>query len=158
VNRHPTNLIQEKLQGDDPSYHGSIDKEADLLYDLAYHGIGGPVSSAEVPFCESYRQTTLDFGHQIDNDRLTWTLALVKDGAPAMVAGLYRLHYRVLNPRNAFIEEANSTHLDRATAERNKLNYLRTMKGLESLHKKADPAASIADPTLQSSSILLNPS
>ncbi|MDR4470723.1 MAG: hypothetical protein MRJ68_20900 [Nitrospira sp.] len=133
LNRHPTPFIQEKQPGDDPSYHGGIDKDADLLCDLSYDGIGGPVSPAEVPICDSYRLTTTDFGHSIYNNRLTLPMALVANGAPAMIAGLFRLRYRVRNPLNAFIEEADSTHLDRAKTQLNQLNYRRKIKGLDSL-------------------------
>lgn len=151
LNRHPTNLTQEKLQEDDPSYHGSIDQEADLLCDLTYHGLGGPVSSVEIPFYDWYRQTAIDFGYKIYDTRLTRPLALVTNGAPAMVAGFYRLRYRVRNPRNAFIEDTDQAQLARAIAELNKLNYRRKMKGLDSI-KKEDPQT---NPTLQSSSIPL---
>lgn len=150
LNRHPRNLTQEKLQGDDASYHGSIDQEADLLCDLAYHGIGGPVSSVEVPFYNWYRQTAIDFGYKFYDTRRNWPLALVTNGAPAMVAGFYRLRYRVRNPRNAFIEDTDQAQLDRATAELNKLNYRRKMKGLDSIKGP--------NPTLQSSSIPLQSS
>ena len=65
-------------------------------------------------------------------------------GHPAMIAGLYRLRFRVTHAKNAFIEDATRRHLDAHADALRKLNYLRATKQLEPVTR-----------TLQSSSIFL---
>ena len=137
--------------------YGEIAPDAELLCDLGSPSPFGPVSAIEqglgtayvdtvnqlakqqgYPDAQGYLQALCKGGGRYD------AFALILTGHPAMIAGLYRLRFRVTHAKNAFIEDATRRHLDAHADALRKLNYLRATKQLEPVTR-----------TLQSSSIFL---
>lgn len=145
--------------------YGEIPHDAEILCDLAIPSPFGPVSIIEEGLGKDYSDTVNQLakqqGYADAHVYLTALskkydhydyLALVPTGQPAMIAGLYRLRFRVTNTKNAFVEEASRRHLDANAAAIKKLNYLRKTKNLEPITR------TLQSPSIpfQSSSIMFN--
>ena len=135
--------------------YGNISPDAEILCDLGSPSLFGPVSEVEQGLGKEYVDTlgliAKQTGYADAHVYLTTLsksydhydyLALVPAGQPAMIAGFFRLRFRVTHYKNAFTEEVTSKHLDANRAALKMLNYLRVTKNLEPLIR-----------TLQSSSI-----
>ena len=134
LNRNP---IPDKCRNGDA--YGDIPRDADIVCDLGSPSPYGPESPVEQGLGSAYVQTMKDLN--LDDRRSYDYLAVVPRNRPTMIAGLYRLRFRVTHSKNAFIEESARRHLDWNQDALRKLNYLRTTKKLAPIR------------TLQSSSI-----
>ncbi len=137
LNRNP---VPAKFTTGDP--YGEIPEDAEILCDLGSPSHFGPVQpEIELGLGEGYLDTVKDLHweeHPYDY------LAIIPNGSQAMIAGLYRLRFRVTNHENAFVEAAERTRLDATAAALKMLNYIRKAKNLKPLTR-----------TLQCSSIPL---
>lgn len=134
--------------------YGDIPEDAEILCDVATPSPWRPVPEREWGLGKAYMDTVNDIAKQAGYADAhvyleAWKvqkkydhLAVVATGPPAMIAGLYRLRFRVT--KNAFVEEAMRRHLDAHAAALKRLNYLRRIQNLDPLTR-----------TLQSSSIPL---
>lgn len=139
LNRLPANLTREKKKDQDEIFFGKIPPDAELLCDLDYPNPAqyGPVTPAECALGPAYRDTAKALRIDLDSDSTTNFLAVLRRGQPAMIAGLYRLRYRVINARNAFIEEVEGEQLDRAKTAWRLLNYSRKAMKLTTLQSSS---------------------
>lgn len=137
LNRNP---IPAKFSNGNP--YGNIPNDAEILCDL------GSPSQFEPVQPEIEQGLGVDYLDTVK--ALHWEehpydyLAIVPTGSQAMIAGLYRLRFRVTNHDNAFIEVAERTRLDANATALKMLNYIRKTKNLERITR-----------TLQSPSIPL---
>ena len=109
----------------------SIHADADIVCDLGSPSPYGPLSPAEQGLGPAYEQTAADV-HLKDTHPYNF-LAVIPTGYQGMIAGIYRLRFRVTDPMNAFVEESLRGQLKTNTAALKKLNYLRKLKKLASL-------------------------
>jgi hypothetical protein len=151
LNRNP--ILSKSKDG---SPYGAIPDDAEILCDLGSPSPFGPVSDIERGLSEEQISTVMHLAKQkgyadsssyfqalCGDDRCDF-LAVVSMGQPAMIAGLYRLRFRVTHSKNAFVAEAARRHLNTNHSFLNRLNYLRAMKDIEPIAR-----------TLQSCSIPL---
>lgn len=137
LNRNP---VPAKFANGDP--YGDIPKDAEILCDLGSSSQFEPVHpDIEQGLGADYLATVKTLQWE---ERPYDYVAIVPTGQPAMIAGLYRLRFRVTNYENAFIEAAERTRLDANAEALRMLNYFRKTKNLERLTR-----------TLQCSSIPL---
>lgn len=109
----------------------SIHADADIVCDLGSPSPYGPLSPAEQGLGPAYEQTAADLG--LKDEHPHRYLAVIPTGYQGMIAGLYRLRFRVTDPTNAFVEESLRGQLKTNTAALRRLNYLRKLKKLDSL-------------------------
>ena len=129
--------------------YGEIPHDAEILCDLGSPSPFGPVSAIEHGLGNEYLATAKELGWI---DKPCNYLALIPTGQPAMIAGLYRLRFRVTHAKNAFIEEATRRHLDANASALRKLNYLRATNNLEPINRTLQSPSIL----IQSPSIILN--
>ena len=109
----------------------SIHADADIVCDLGSPSPYGPLLPAEQGLGPAYEQTATELGLK-DNHSHDY-LAVIPTGYQGMIAGIYRLRFRVTDPMNAFVEESLRGQLKTNTAALRRLNYLRKLKKLASL-------------------------
>ena len=111
--------------------YGDIHADADIVCDLGSPSPYGPLSPVEQGLGARYVQTAAEL--ELKAVEPPEYLAVIPTGQPGMIAGIYRLRFRVTDPKNAFIEESLHRQLKTNTAALRKLNYLRKLKKLASL-------------------------
>jgi len=125
--------------------YGNIPSDAEILCDIGSPSLYKPLSAVEHGLGPAYVQTATDL-----NLHLCFPseyLAVILTGQQAMIAGLYRLRFRVTHDKNAFVKESKQRQLKINQAAFRRLNYLRKAKRLAPLNYGSS--------TLQSSSIPL---
>ena len=111
--------------------YGDIHADADIVCDLGSPSPYGPLSPVEQGLGARYVQTAAEL--ELKAVEPPEYLAVIPTGQPGMIAGIYRLRFRVTDPMNAFVEESLRGQLKTNTAALKKLNYLRKLKKLASL-------------------------
>lgn len=102
------NAKKEKFAGTGKEY-GSIPDDAEPYYELDARSAHGYKPEGEEGICGATAKTAGDLGHPVavEGGRLDGTYAaIVPTGYPAMIAGIYRLRFRVANPKNAGVKGA----------------------------------------------------
>lgn len=89
--------------------YGSIPDDAEPYYELDARSEHGYKPDGEEGIGGATAKTAGDLGHPVavEGGRLDGTYAaIVRRGYPAMIAGIYRLRFRVANPKNAGVKGA----------------------------------------------------
>ncbi|MGC4099506.1 MAG: hypothetical protein QM706_20605 [Nitrospira sp.] len=126
LNRNP---LPAKFSTGDP--YGYIPGDAEILCDLGNTSHFKPVQpEIEQGLGAHYRDTVKALRWEEHPDDY---VAIIPTGSPAMIAGLYRLRFRVTNHRNAYVKTAERTRLDANAAALRQLNYIRKANLLDEL-------------------------
>lgn len=160
LNRHP---VPKKFSNGEPC--GYISSDADILCDVATPSSWGCVPEQEWTLGAAYRETLRELAIRAGcTDAHTYLaksnvqtyehLVLTSTGHPVMIAGLFRLRFRLINLHNPFIEEATRRHREASATAFRQLNYLRSIQKLDPL-SIPPPLQSSQSP--QSPSMPLNP-
>ena len=102
------NAKKEKV-GSTGGEYGSIPDDAEPYYELDARSAHGYKPEGEEGIGGATAKTAGDLGHPVavEGGRLDGTYAaIVPTGYPAMIAGVYRLRFRVANPKNAGVKGA----------------------------------------------------
>lgn len=102
------NAKKEKFAGTGEEY-GSIPDDAEPYYELDARSAHGYKPEGEEGIGGATAKTAGELGHPVavEGGRLDGTYAaIVPTGYPAMIAGVYRLRFRVANPKNAGVKGA----------------------------------------------------
>lgn len=109
--------------------YGNVPEDAEILCDLGSPSLFGPVQSEIDQGLGADYLTTVKALHW--EEQPYDYLAIIPTGHPAMIAGLYRLRFRITNYQNAFVEAAERKHLDANATALRMLNHIRKTKNLE---------------------------
>lgn len=145
LNRNPVPATFAPDSNGHKQAYGNIPSDADILCDMGSPSLYKPLSAVKFGLGPAYVQTATDL-----NLHLCFPseyLAVIPTGQQAMIAGLYRLRFRVTHDKNAFVKESKQRQLKINQAAFRRLNYLRKAKKL--------PPLKYGSSTLQSSSIPL---
>lgn len=102
------NAKKEKFASTGEEY-GSIPDDAEPYYELDTRSAHGYKPEGEEGIGGATAKTAGELGHPVavEGGRLDGTYAaIVRRGQPAMIAGVYRLRFRVANPKNAGVKGA----------------------------------------------------
>lgn len=102
------NAKKEKFASTGKEY-GSIPDDAEPYYELHCRSAHGYKPEGEEGIGGATANTAGELGHPVavEGGRLDGTYAaIVLKGYPAMIAGVYRLRFRVANPKNAGVKDA----------------------------------------------------
>lgn len=147
------NAIPSELATSGDKY-GRIPDDAEPLYELDCRSKHGYKPEGEQGIGGATARTAGDLGHSVatEGGRFDGTYAaIVREGFPAMVAGIWRLRFRVVNPKNAGttgawarIQQGNRDAFDlvQRIREANKLELLPALRGSPKARKEraAEPA------------------
>lgn len=145
LNRNPVPATFAADSNGHKQAYGNIPPDADIMCDMGSPSLYKPLSAVEHGIGPAYVQTATDLNLHVCFP--SEYLAVIPTGQQAMIAGLYRLRFRVTHDKNAFVKESKQRQLKTNQAAFRRLNYLRKAKKL--------PPLKYGSSTLQSSSIPL---
>jgi hypothetical protein len=111
----------------------AIPQDAEPLYELDCLSKHGYKPAGEEGLGGITARTAGDLGHPVATKDGTFNgtyAAIVREGFPAMVAGIYRLRFRVSNPKNANVRSAWASIHERNEEYKAFINSVRSRNGL----------------------------